>query len=124
LTLTELTYGLPSVWGHLLCRSLALAVDESKRASRFWNELVEQLDRPSLEPFDETPAFNLATVGVALVASGDFEAASEYITKARSVHAEGHGQVLYLMRVLLGELPPDEDESVREFVLKALTASE
>ncbi len=117
-------HGLPSVWAHLLCWSLALAVDDPKRASRFWNALVEQLATPDPDPFDESAAFNLATVGVALAASGDFEAANEYITRARRAHSEGNGRVLYLMRLLLRELPPDEDEPVREFVLKTLTPSE
>ncbi|MCX4240827.1 hypothetical protein [Paraliomyxa miuraensis] len=116
--------GLPSISTHLLCRSLALACNDSERASRFWNELEEQLSTPVPGLFDDFTAFNLATVGVALVASGDFEAASEYITKARRAHAEGNGRVLYLMGLLLRELPPDENEPVRELVLKALTASE
>lgn len=115
--------GFPSVWTHLLCWSLASAIDDSKRASRFWNELMEQLDTPAPEMFDDFPALNLATVGVALAASGDFKAASEYITKARRAHADGNARVLYLLGGLLRELPPDANEPAREFVLKALTAS-
>lgn len=121
--LEKLPHFLSSVWTHLLCWSLALAVDDSKRASRFWNGLVKQLEMPVPEPFDDAPAFNLATVGVTLAASGDFDAANEYITKARRAHAEGNGRVLFLMELLLRELPPDENEPVREFVLEALTAA-
>lgn len=117
-------HDLSSVWTHLLCWSLALVADDSKRASRFWNDLVEQLIRPVLEPLVVYSAFDLAAIGVALVASGDFEAANEYIFKARRTHPEGNEHVLLLMRLLLRELPPDEDEPVRNFVLEALTASE
>jgi hypothetical protein len=115
---------IPSVSTHLLCRSLALAVNDSKRASRFWNAVEEQLDTLVLELPDECAASEVATVGVTLAASGHFEAATEYITKARRAHADGNSRARYLMRLLLRELPPDEDEPVREFVLQALTASE
>lgn len=116
--------GLPCLSVLLLCRSLALADNDSKRASRFWAELEERLATVLPTVSDESPAFDLATVGVALVASGDFEAAREYIARAERAHADGHGRVVYLMEWLLHELPPDADEPVREFVLRSISKSD